>query len=351
MEQQVESAPTTLRDTLELNFEAAETGNLPAVIERPVEPTSDRIRDEAGKFAREVTNPSPVATKHDVPDLVDHSEPAEQPLQRPTTWKKDYLPLWDKLQSGQPLTQEEATKFLRYSNQRETEYKTGVSTYKAEAENAKALQEAIAPFIPELQKNGIHPAAWINNLGRAHVTLAQGNDQQRLQMFVKLANDYNVPLQALLGGQQPDQYVTATQNELQALRQQVDKVNSWAENEKQSRLMAEIDRVQSDTESFPHFEAVRGTMAQLLESGMAQNLEGAYAKAVRMQDDVWQVEQERLLSTAMAGSQRSQQVAKAKAAAVSIKSSTPSGVATGQSKKDRRSALEDAFDSVGGGRV
>src|SRR5574340_1078725 len=34
---------------------------------------------------------------------------------------------------------------------------------------AKALEEAINPFIPELQAQGIHPAAWINNLGRAHM--------------------------------------------------------------------------------------------------------------------------------------------------------------------------------------
>ena len=348
MDQEVLEAPTTLRDTLEQSFEAAESGNLPAVVEKTTEVSTDRIRDEAGKFATEPSNPSPVATKHDVPDPVDHSEP---PLQRPTTWKKDYLPLWDKLQTGQPLTQEEATKFLRYANQRETEYKTGVSTYKAEAENAKTLQEAIAPFMPDLQKHGIHPAAWINNLGRAHQTLALGNDQQRLQAFVKLANEYNVPLQALLGGQQPDPYVSATNQELEALRQQVDKVNSWAENEKQSRLMAEINRVQSDKEKFPHFDAVRGTMAQLLESGFAPNLEEAYAKAVRMQDDVWQMEQERLLSSAMTDSMKTQQVAKAKAAAVSVKSSTPSGIATSSSKKDRRSSLEEAFDSMGGGRV
>ena len=158
MDQEVVEAPTTLRDTLESSFELAEQGNLPAVVETTTLPTTDRIRDEAGKFAKpeRAANPSPVATKHDIPDPVDHSE-QDAPLQRPTTWKKDYLPLWDKLQAGQPLTQEEATKFLRYANQRENEYKTGVSTYKGEAENARALQEAIAPFVPDLQRNGIHP--------------------------------------------------------------------------------------------------------------------------------------------------------------------------------------------------
>lgn len=353
MDQQVE-APTTLRDALESNFDAAESGSLPAVVETTTEP--ERVRDGQGKFAKAVreaepVNPSPVATKHDIPDPVDHSEKEAPALQRPTTWKKEYLPIWDKLQTGQPLTQEEATKFLQYANQRESEYKTGVSTYKGEAENARALQEAIAPFIPDLQRNGIHPAAWINNLGRAHQTLALGNDQQRLDAFVKLANDYNVPLQALLGGQQPDQQVTATMQELSALRQRVDKVNSWAENQKQTELMSKINEVQNDAEHYPHFDAVRETMAQLLEFGFAPDLKTAYAKAVRMQDDVWETEQERLLSAARAESAKSQQVAKAKAAAVSIKSTTPSGTAARHSAKDRRSSLESAFESIGGGRV
>ena len=355
MDQQVETQ-TTLRDVLESSFEAAETGNLPAVVENTTEVSTDRIRDDSGKFAKAVreaepANPSPVATKHDIPDPVDHSEKETPALQRPTTWKKEYLPLWDKLQTGQPLTPDEATKFLQYANQRETEYKTGVSTYKGEAENARALQEAIAPFVPDLQRHGIHPAAWINNLGRAHQTLALGSDQQRLDAFVKLANEYNVPLQALLGGQQPDQQVTATMQELSALRQQVDKVNSWAENQKQSELMSKINEVQNDAEHYPHFDAVRETMAQLLESGLAPDLKTAYAKAVRMQDDVWETEQERLLSAARAEAAKSQQVAKAKAAAVSVKSSTPSGVATGQSAKDRRSALEASFNEFAGGRV
>lgn len=333
MDQQVE-APTTLRDALEASFEAVESATV-APVEEPV--VDERPRDEQGKFAPKTENPSPVATTHDVPD------PTPQ-LQRPTTWKKEYLPLWDKLQSGQQLTQDEAVKFLQYANQRENEYKTGVSTYKGEAENAKALQEAIAPFIPDLNKHGIHPAAWINNLGRAHQTLALGNDQQRLDAFVKLANDYKVPLQALLGGQEPDQQVTAHRQELARLQEQIDKLSNWTENEKQTRLMSEIERVKSDVEHFPHFDQVRGTMAQLLESGLAPNLEMAYAKAVRMQDDVWQIEQERLLNSAKAEASKTTQVAKAKAAAVSVKSATPSSTVTGQGTKDRRSLLESSFD-------
>ena len=92
-------------------------------------------------------------------------------------------------------------------------------------------------------------------------------------------------------------------------------------------------------------------MAQLLERGLAQDLETAYAKAVRLQDDVWQLEQERLLKQATQKVSQAQKVAKAKAAAVSPKSVTPNGSVGVSDKKDRRSILADQIGQAIGGRL
>ena len=83
--------------------------------------------------------------------------------------------------------------------------------------------------------------------------------------------------------------------QLQQMNQEVGTIKSRYEQEENNRLMSEINRVATNVEKFPHFESVRETMAQLLEKGYAQDLEGAYAKAVRLQDDVWELERERLL--------------------------------------------------------
>ena len=117
------------------------------------------------------------------------SDVPDEEIKRPTTWKKEYVEVWNKMQEGKPLDKAEFAKFAEYANQRESEYKKGVSAYKAEADNARELTQAIGPFIPELQKHGIHPAAWINNLGRAHYTLANGTYEQKVQMFHRLAQD------------------------------------------------------------------------------------------------------------------------------------------------------------------
>jgi hypothetical protein len=96
---------------------------------------------------------------------------------------------------------------------------------------------------------------------------------------------------------------------------------------------------------------VREEMAQLLELGKAQNLETAYAKAVRLNDEVWAVEQERLLSSAKKQASQAQQVARAKATAISPKSVTPNGTQAKVEAKDRRSLLMAGLADAESGRL
>jgi hypothetical protein len=328
-------------------------------IEEPPEPQEEVVDTEPSSEesveaqAVEADNEEPAEdVKASEPDVEDEEpQKIEQPKPtRPTTWKKEYLPIWDKLTSGEQLSPEESLKLAEYSNQRESEYKKGVSTYKQEADNARSLVEAIAPFVPELQKQNIHPAAWINNLGRAHMILSSAPYDQRVQLFHRLANDYGIQLgESVVPTQQyqdPQSY--ALNQQLTAMQNELQQVRGWKEQQEQSRLMGEIERVRSNAEKFPHFEVVREDMAQLLERGLAQDLETAYAKAVRMNDEVFQLEQERLLSQAKKEASKAQQVAKAKAAAVSPKSVTPSGVVNKVDSKDRRSIIAAQMGEMNG---
>jgi hypothetical protein len=289
-------------------------------------------------------------------DEVEPEQPEEQleigDIPKPTTWKKDLLPLWDKIAKGETLTKEESKKHLEYLNQRENEFKKGVSVYKAEAERAKALEEAITPFVPELQAQGIHPAAWINNLGRAHMILTKAPHEQKVQMFHRLAQDYGVNLNQINEPQQPvDAYTQQLMQQLYQVNQEVSTIKGRFEQEEQARLNNEIERVRSDRERFPHFDMVREEMAQLLELGKAQDLETAYAKAVRMNDEAFRLEQEKLLSNATKQASKAQQVARAKATAVSPKSVTPNGTQAKVEAKDRRSLLMAQMTEAESGRL
>jgi hypothetical protein len=343
------------REMLEAAMNEVEIKDEPQEVEHEEDEVPQDEPNEKGvaedKAVAEETSIEAVAEDTDEPE-----QPEEQPessnIPKPTTWKKDLLPLWDKIAKGETLTKDESKKHLEYLNQRENEFKKGVSVYKAEAERAKALEEAINPFVPELQSQGIHPAAWINNLGRAHMMLVKGTPQQKREMFHTLARDYGVNLNESNEPQQPvDAYTQQLMQQLYQVNQEVSTIKGRFEQEEQARLSNEIERVRSDKERFPHFDLVREEMAQLLELGKAQNLETAYTKAVRMNDEVWAVEQDRLLSSAKKQASQSQQVARAKATAVSPKSVTPNGTQAKVEAKDRRSLLMAGLADAESGRL
>lgn len=351
-----EQAQTTLRDTLASNIEAAEAGVLESV-----ETVAARARDEGGRFATpdKAVDPKPkeAVAPDPAPAVVTEPAAAAPRADRPTTWKKDYLPMWDKLATGQPLTADESTKLAAYYTQRENEYKSGVSTYKTEALAAREVQEAIAPFLPELQAHGVTPRQWISDVGNAHKLLVSGSPQEKLQMFTALAQRYGVPLAAVSAQQQPGgnpPIVMELMGQIQALKSELEKkltgISSWKDQMDTAAMQAEVQRLSGDPEKYPHFEAVREQMAQYLETGAARDLDSAYKMACRMDDTLMEEE----LNQRIAKSQQSQQqvVAQAKAKAVSPKSATPGGAQGGKADaKDRRSVLSEQFDSLGGGRV
>ena len=282
----------------------------------------------------------------------EESDEEKEKITRPSTWKKEYVNIWDKMEKGEQIDKEDFVKFAEYANQRESEYKKGVSTYKAEADRAKGYENAIAPYAQDLQRRGIQPTQYIENLVRAEQILSNASYDQKVQVFQKLASDYGIQLNGNGQVTQLDPYTQQLMNQLNQVNQEVSSIKGRFAQEENQRLMGEIERVRSNVEQFPHFDVVREEMAQLLELGKAQDLETAYKKAVRMNDDVWEIEQDRLLKDAKQSSIKAQQVAKAKAAAVSPKSTTPSGkVINPEDKKDRRSLIADQLGEAMSRRV
>ena len=352
-----------LNQSLEGTLEAPEEKDISdekAELPDPIE------RDEKGRFVsknEEVVEESAPTTENQAEVEQTASEDvvaeAEEPVQkpkftRPTTWKKEYLGILDKIEAGEPLSDEEKQKHFEYFNQRESEYKKGVSVYKAEADSARALNEAIAPFRPELEQQGINPAQWVNNLGRAHMILTKAPYEQKVQLFHRLAQDYGIQLnqEGVAPAQQPaqDPYAQQLMQQLQFMNQEVSTIKSRYEQEEQARLSNEIESFKSSGQA-PHFELVREQMAQLLERGLASDLKSAYEKAVRLNDEVWALEQDQLLKTAAQQASKAKQVAKAKATAVSPRSVTPNGKMTTVEATDRRSLIAKQLGEVMTDRV
>jgi non-ribosomal peptide synthetase component F len=167
-----------------------------------------------------------------------------------------------------------------------------------------------------------------------------------MQMFAKLATDYGVPLQGLGGGQVDPQFSHVTQT-VGTLQQQVQTMLAQQKQSEQAALQQQIDSFKAAS---PHFEAVKETMAGLLQAGVAPDLATAYQKAIRLHDDIWQQQQAEQAKADAA--QRQALIAHKKAAAVSPRSSSPTGAmaAGGNAKKSLRDVLSEAVDSASSGR-
>jgi len=344
------------RDLLEAALDAAEDGTLETPVEKDIEMADeDNISKESAKEEVSAHDNEETAEDADSIEFANKDEAQKEetkPVGRPSTWKKEYVQIWDKMEAGEQISKEDFTKFAEYANQRESEYKKGVSTYKAEADRAKSYENAIAPFADNLQRRGIQPTQYIENLVRAEQILSNAPYEQKVQVFHKLAADYGIQLNGNGQATQLDPYTQQLMNQLNMVNQEVSSIKGRFAEEENQRLMGEIERVRSDVEKYPHFDVVREEMAQLLELGKAQDLETAYKKAVRMNDDVWALEQDRLLKDAKQSAIKAQQVQKAKAAAVSPKSTTPSGkVSNPEDKKDRRSLIADQLGEAMSRRV
>lgn len=335
------SEQNTLREQLAAGLEQIEQQQQEPVqveeqqAEAPESP--GHARDEKGRFAK-ADVPSDQKPEEQKPEA--QQEESAPQVKRPSSWKKE---MWEKYDSLPPEVRD-------YILQREGESAQSLHGFRQQAESAKQLQDAIAPFMPELQQYNIHPAQWIQNLGNAHRTLALGSPQEKLQMFAKLAQEYGVPLEYLAQGAQPSQVDPNTQwltQQVQHLSQNWNHFQQQQQQQEQQQITSEISKF---AETHEHFDAVRETMAGLLQSGLATDLQSAYDKAIRMNDEIWAQQQAAHAETAAQekARQQAEAAAKAKAAAVSPRSSSPSGKAqTASATNDRRAQLAEAFDALG----
>jgi hypothetical protein len=321
MDEQVErdEAPqaevTDRRAMLEQGLEAAEKG----------EPVDGR--DSQGRFAPRATQVEPPETE------------AEPPVWRrpPASWKKDYHEVWQK---ADPKMQE-------YAWQREEQMRAGVEPLLSKAQFADTMQEAIAPYLPTIQGMGLSPEKAVSALMQADYTLRTAPPQQKMQLFMQLAQSYGIQLPT--GGQSPQQQPQARvdplvwqlQNELNNVRGEVMGWKQQQEMQQNQQLLGEINQFSMKAD---HFEEARPTMIQLLQSGMAETLDEAYEKAIRLNPDLFeQINKAQQAEVAARQAKEQNRAAKAaRAAAVSVRSATP-GVNTAPKAANRRALLEEAF--------
>ena len=304
------------RELLTQQFEEAEQATEPAKAE-----TAEKPRDEAGKFAQN--------------ELGTVEEPVWK--RPPASWKKDYHEAW--------ATADDRLK--EYAYQREEQMKAGIEPLKAKAQFADEINEVVQPYMQTIQGLGIDAPKAVKALLEADHALRYSTPEQKLQLFGRLAQQYGVNLGQMANLPQQvavDPTVYALQNELNSVRGEV---NNWKQQQEQAQNSALLGEINQFSQKAEHFEEARPVMIQLLQSGVATDLQDAYDKAVRLDPNLFEtIQQSKQAEVDAQKRAAANKAAKsARAAAVSVRGSAP-GTITATKAQDRRSLLAEQFDSM-----
>lgn len=275
----------------------------------------ERVRTQDGKFTRK--EPAVVEEK-----AVIKTKP-------PSTWKKEIAQKWEAVD---PDVQAEIIR-------REMNIHEGIREYKSAAEESRSLREVTKNYEPLLHSLGATPVQVVAQLLPTANILYTGTPEQKMMALAQTARDFGVDLAQLasIPQQQVDPYFAQLNNKLDQLS---NSFYSQQQTQQQAQVMQaqqEEQQLQTELQTFaashPHFETVRYQMGQLLDSGLAANLEEAYSTAVFASPE---------LRPQIAAQQQAQAAQRSRSAAVSVRGS-PTGAQAPANPADRRSALAYAF--------
>ena len=205
---------------------------------------------------------------------------------------------------------------------RQEQFHNGLSQYRDAANYAKTIDKSIAPFKNYLSELGVAPEVAFPNLLKTEKTLRTGSPQEKVEMFQKLAYDYGIDL-GVLANIPYDANTHQLKQQLEWTKSQLDNASNFRQSHEDAQIESAIDDF---GQQHKYFEDVRLTMADLLDRGLATDLDDAYAKAVRLDENVFQKLQTDSQKQAL--NQADQAAKAAKAAAVSVKGSPVSAKTT-----------------------
>jgi len=282
---------------------------------------------EAMKKHEQLEQPEEIAKEQEPEPEETELEP-EKPVRDPwSSWKKEAAEIMRTLP-------EDAQKYII---ERQDQFHKGIEGYREAANFAKSIDKAINPYKDYLGQLGVAPNVAFSNLLRTEKTLRTGSAQEKAELFQKLAHDYGIDM-GQLASIPFDAERSRMKSELAYYQEQLKASNDFRQSQEDAQYHSLINDFGQQHE---HFEAVREDMALLLESGKAQTLEDAYAKALRLNDELYAKNMEKQQLSAA-----TQQAQRAKQAAVQVKGS-PAGVKSQPVPKTTEEAVRMAMVSLG----
>ncbi len=329
--------PADRRTAIADAFGALEDSSTDQNVSRETKP--ERTRDESGKFIPKTSAGGLPAMPKAGAEVSAASAPVTEPPvwdRPPKSWKPETHELW---KSADPRLRE-------YAYQREEQMRAGVEPLLPKAQLADAINKVAEPYMNTIRGLGVDLPRAVGGLMQADHQLRTLPYEQKLQYATSLLRGYGIDISQGVPAQQPapDQNYYALQNELNTVRGEI---NSWKQQQEAIQDAAALADINAFAPTVEHFEEAKETMIDLLQKGFAKDIPDAYNKAIRLNDDLFQAQQQ----SKQAETAKAQIVAKntaavrAKTAAVSLKGSTP-GASKSTNAQTRREVIAEGLDNL-----
>jgi hypothetical protein len=331
-----ESKKLSLREQLQEQFKAAKEPEPKEIKAKPIK-SDERPRDETGKFlpkeaaaAPEKAAPVELAPKEVQPE-------ASKPLGLPPGWSPETKAFVNSLPADHPLRKD--------VEKREREVSDGFKKYSDDAKKYQEIEQVLAQARPVYQQNGFRSdAEAIRHLMQWEAAVRQNP----AMAIAQLARSTGVDLASLAqnpSGQSNGQDVAAQY--IQPIAQQVNSLQNELARIQSEKAASEIAQFSKDK---PYFERVKTSMGQLMQAGLATDLDSAYQKAIGMDPDIRaEILKTELDSKLNASQQEAQQRAQnARKAAVSPSTRAPAApnLTAKEKPKGVRSSILAAVEEI-----
>lgn len=233
----------------------------------------------------------------------------------PPGWEKEGKAVWDSLS---PDVQKSVLK-------REKEFSDGIAKYAQKARGYDEYDAVIAPYRQEIQNFGVTPAQTVERLLQWMKAINHPDKTYKLQAFKALAQSFGVDLAQPVQTESAEPPVADPNQPPQWFQQYAGAVNNklmTIEQQNEARQRASADNALAHwAKDKPYFNQVKGKMAGLIRSGIVPlledgtlDLDGAYEKALKLDDDVaTQMQQESEAKAAAEAEEKAREAAAATA--------------------------------------
>lgn len=326
----VDEAPS-LRDTLEaaVTEHSSETEKF--------EPTTKVIDDGAPPKPETTATPTTAPETPAAPTRPETTAaPASTELKAPSQWKPQVREKWN------AIPREVQEEILR----REGDSMRLIGSVGPKIRVADAVMDSVQPYLERLNANGVEPMSFIQDMFTTVKSLASDDARTKAEVIANIVQSYGVDVRML------DQVLTGRISmppEVQQARQmmtrmQYQQFSQQAQVEHATTMQAERAIVAFGADPKHEFlEEVRDLMADLVETGRANNLEDAYSAAVWANPDTRKILLQReAQSRAQSKGQRAAAARRA-SSAVSGSPQFPAG-APGAGNLSLRESIEAAID-------